>query len=234
MSRDLVGQIASDAYAFGLLGAAEGVRSWRRWPQEFTRKLVHIGAGLWVWGVLALFEHWYVGIIPFTSFIVLNCVFYRQKSFRAMDAADSSPGTIYFALSMALLSALFWRTGGAPDHAPIAVAAAMAMTLGDAFAAIIGRRWGRRTYSIWGGSRRSYWGSAAMAVFSFAGIACALLLVPGSALSPTSQPLAPIVALGQALIAALVATAAEAVSPAGTDNLSVPLATALALFLMGL
>ena len=232
-SRDLIGLLASFGYAFGLLLAAEGIRKARGWPQGFTRKCVHVGAGLWVWAQLALFEHWYIGLIPFATFIVLNYLFYRQQVFKAVDSASSTPGTVYFALSITVLYGLLWRTGGQLDRAPVATAAVMAMTLGDAAASIVGERWGRRGYTIFG-AHRTWLGSAAMAVFSLAGIAFTLLVLPGSALSPGSVPLGAAGALGQAVAATIVAVLAEAVSPAGTDNLSVPLATGLSLFLMSL
>jgi phytol kinase len=230
--RDVIGLVASYVCAFGLLGAAEAIRKWRGWPQEFTRKMVHIGAGLWVWGLLWLFDNWRWGLVPFATFILLNYVFYRQQTFKAMDAADSSPGTVYFAISITVLFALLWRKGEPGDQAPIAVAAVMAMTLGDAAAAIVGKSWGRRTYHTFGRSTRTLEGSLAMALFSLASIALTLLILPGSALSPTSTPI-PLGALAlRALLGAGVATAAEAISPAGTDNLTVPLATALALWLL--
>lgn len=231
MTQDLVGLLTSFIYAFGLLGAAEGIRHWRRWPQDFTRKIVHVGAGLWVWGLLYFFDHWYIGLIPFGSFIILNYLFYRRQTFEAMDASDSSPGTVYFAVSITILLALLWRTGGEPDRAPIAVAAIMAMTLGDAAAAIVGQNWGRKSYHLVPGTTRTWLGSAAMAVFTFAGVAFTLTVLPGSALSPYSAPLCPTSVLLQAVLASVVATAAEAASPAGTDNLTVPLLTALALYL---
>ncbi len=231
---DLIGLVASYVCAFGLLFGAEAIRKWRGWPRDFTRKLVHVGAGLWVWGILFLFDHWYIGIIPFATFILLNYVFYRRQVFQAVDATDSSPGTVYFALSITLLFLLFWRTGEGLDRAPIAVAAVMAMTIGDAAAAIVGQAWGRRTYHVFPGTSRTWLGSLTMAVCSLAAIAFTLIVLPASALSPHSAPIGVGPALGQALVAALVATVAEGLSPAGTDNLSVPLLTGLVLYLLSM
>jgi len=230
---DAIGLVLSYVYAFGMLFAVEGVGRWLKWSQDFTRKIIHIGAGLWVWGILYFFEHWYIGIIPFATFIILNYVFYRQQTFKAMDTAKSTPGTVYFAIAITVLYALLWRTGGQPDRAPIATAATMAMTLGDAFASLVGVRWGRHTYTVFGHTR-SWEGSAAMAVFSFLGIFLTLLWLPGSLLSPFSAPLGLLPALGMALAGTAIATTAEALSPAGTDNLSVPLLTGLALYLLHL
>ncbi|MBN1579819.1 MAG: phosphatidate cytidylyltransferase [Anaerolineae bacterium] len=231
MSRgDIWGLIWSYVYAFGLLFIVEAIGKRFKWEQGVTRKIIHIGAGLWIWGILSLFDHWYYGIIPFATFIVLNAVFYRQQSFKAMDTSESTPGTVYFAVSITILFALLWRTGGQIDRAPIAAAAVMAMTLGDAFASIVGSRWGRHPYTFLG-HQRSWEGTAAMAAFSLGSILLTLFLLPASALSPDSQPLAAGAVLLVALAGTAVATTAEALSPAGTDNLSVPLLSGLAMVL---
>ena len=73
-----------------------------------------------------------------------------------------------------------------------------------------------------------------MAVASFVAIAATLLLLSGSRLSPFSPSLPVVKALAMALIGALVGATAEGLSPAGTDNLSVPLLTGLALVLFTL
>jgi dolichol kinase len=230
MSRgDAIGVVLSYVYAFGLLFAVEAIGRWLKWRQAFTRKIVHIGAGLWIWGILCFFDHWTYGIIPFATFIVLNYVFYRRQTFKAMDTQESTPGTVYFALSITVLFALLWRTGGQPDRVPIAAAAVMAMTLGDALASIVGVRWGRHRYTVFGHSR-SWEGTVAMAVFSYLGMHLTLRWLPGSAPSPHSVVWSSVNVLLLTLVGTAVATAAEALSPAGTDNLSVPLLSGLALY----
>jgi dolichol kinase len=231
MTNDIIGLIVSYVYAFGLLGLAEAIRAWRGYSQAFTRKLVHIGAGMWVWGILALFDAWQMGIIPFATFIVLNYIFYRQTTFKAMDAADSTPGTVYFAFSITLLYALLWRTDGGTDWAAVATGGVMAMTWGDALASIVGGRWGRRGYAVWG-HRRTWEGSVAMLATSFVAVALTLLVLPGSSLSPTAEAIPTGAALLYAALASIVAALAEGVSPAGSDNLSVPLLTAATLYLL--
>jgi phytol kinase len=224
-TRDLIGLVASYAYATGLILVAEALRRAFGAPQKLTRKLVHIGAGMWVFGVLALFDSWQIGIIPFATFILVNYLFYRHRVFSAMDAADSPPGTVYFALAVTLLFGLLWRPAGPLDRAPAAVAGAMALTWGDALAALIGQRWGRHRYRL-GRSGRSWEGSAAMFAASAVAIFLVLRLLPGSALSPYALP----IGIGNGVVAALfgagAAALAEAASPRGTDNLSVPLVAA--------
>jgi len=230
-NNDIIGLIASYLYAFGLLFIVEATGKRLRWPQAFTRKIIHIGAGMWIWGILALFDTWSIGIIPFATFIALNFTFYRFQIFKAMDAVDSSPGTVYFAISITVLFGLLWRTGGALDRVPIAAAAVMAMTWGDGLASIVGQKYGKHPYATFGHTR-SREGSIAMAVATFVVILLVLALLPGSALSPNSIAFSVWGVLLLTVIGTAVATAAEAFSPAGTDNLSVPLLTGLVLFIL--
>lgn len=228
-TRDLIGLVISYVYASGLLLIAELIRRWRGYPQDFTRKFVHIGAGMWVFGVLFLFDNWYIGVIPFASFIIINYIIWRYRLLGSVDDDNSSPGTVYFALSISILFIIFWRTGSPGDKGYIAVAGTMAMTWGDALAAIVGKLWGRRHYTF-NGSTRSIEGSLAMFLASGTAMLLALLIVPGSALGPLAAPLGLTLSLTAALVAALIATGAEAISPHGMDNISVPLISGLVIF----
>lgn len=144
---DFIGLAASYAYATGLLVVGEALRRLFGQKPDLTRKLIHVGAGMWVFGVLVLFNRWESGILPFATFIGLNYLFYRYRIFGAMDTDNNSPGTVYFAISVTLLFGLLWRPEGPVDRAPIAAAGVMAMTWGDALAALIGKRFGRHRYS---------------------------------------------------------------------------------------
>ncbi len=223
---NFVGLSISYAYAACLLLIAEASRTFFNLPSELTRKFIHIGAGMWVFGILSLFDNWQIGIIPFTTFIGINFLLYRYRIIGAMDTQDNSPGTIYFAISVTLLFLLFWRPATPVDNVPIAVAGVMAMTWGDALAALIGKRFGKHKYQI-GQSIRSWEGSLAMFIASTIAIFLVLFLLPGSPLSQNAVVKFDIAkAILIALITATFATLAEATSPHGTDNLSVPIVTA--------
>ena len=230
MSNNVIGLIVSYVYAFGLLGIIEFIGKKLGWPIWVTRKLTHIGAGLWVWGILYYFDDWEYGIIPFATFIVLNYIFYRFKIFKAMDEEESTPGTVYFAISITLLFLLFWETSGQPDYVFIAVASVMAMTWGDAMASLIGKSFGKKTYTVFGHTR-TWEGSITMFAFSYLAIGLTMQYLPGSELSPLSIVITTYNIWFIALPAALAATLAEAVAPAGTDNLTVPLFTAVVIWL---
>ena len=228
---DILGLLFSYVYAFGLLFVVESLGKRLSWSQSSTRKIIHIGAGMWVWGLVALFDHWYFGVFPFATFIILNYLFYKKQSFSQMDDEKSSPGTVYFAFSITVLFLFLWRTDALIDRVQIAIAATMAMTLGDAFAAIVGQKWGRGKYTI-SNTTRTLSGSLAMFLFSFFGIFASLYLVPGSSLSANSAVLSLHTVLLFSVITAFAATIFEAISPASTDNLSVPLLSGLILFLL--
>ncbi len=227
---EIIGLFASYLYAFGILLTVEAIGRRFRWPHDVTRKVIHILAGLWVWAILYFFDERRYGLIPFATFIVLNHLFYRYRLFKMMDDEDATPGTIYFAISITLLFALFWWPQGPIDRAPIAVAGVMAMTIGDAAASLIGQRWGRRRYGV-GDQYKSWIGSVAMFVGTLLAVALTLALLPASMLSPYSLPLPAGIVVGAALLAATVAALAEGLSPLGMDNLTVPLLSALALYL---
>jgi phytol kinase len=222
---DFIGLAASYGYAIALLLFGEILGRFFHVPPNLTRKIIHVSAGMWVFGILLLFHRWQIGIIPFASFIFVNYLLYRYRIIGAMDTEDSSPGTVYFAISVTVLFALLWRPSGAVDYVPIAVAGVMAMTWGDALAALIGRRFGKHKYKV-ADSVRSWEGSAAMFLVSTTAIFLVLLLLPGSSLSPLAVPYGIDQAILLAVISGSLATLAEGVSPHGTDNLSVPLVTA--------
>ena len=216
--RDLLGLVLSYVFAFGILGLMEFARRRLGWPRDLTRKVIHIGAGTWTFGIVLIFDHWWWGIVPSASFVLLNYLFHRAGTFRAMDAARSGLGTVYFALSVTVVLALFWSQG----RPAVAVAALMPMTWGDALASLLGRRWGSRVYSV-GASTRTLEGSMAMYAVSWLATLGAILVFE---LAPDA------LAARIAVVVAAAATLAEAVSPHGTDNLTVPGVSAVALGLL--
>ncbi len=89
------------------------------------------------------------------------------------------------------------------------------MAYGDAFAAIIGEKYGKRRYHIF--SNKSIEGSGAMFLMSVVSVEVSLLFFS----TLYSLPLLALTLV--ALAGGLVATLAEAFSPLGFDNLTVPL-----------
>ncbi len=230
-TRDLLGLIFSYIFAFGMLLIVEAIRRWRNYPTEFTRKLVHIGAGMWIWVILLLFDHWQFAIIPTATFIIFNALFLRYHVFSAMDPKEgATPGTVYFAFSCTLLLFIFhtgWEQGFPRGYEYYAMTGIMAMTWGDAFSAIIGKRFGKHSYRVLGSKthKRTLEGSLACFIFTFIAVIITLAIMSSLTLS--------LILLG-GLIAAIVATLLEAISPQGSDNLTVPIAVAIVIFWLGL
>ena len=202
----------SFAWIFAVIVVGEGMRRLAKLPPDVTRKVIHVGVGLWALPTALLFRSpWWAAACPLV-FVGLNAISYR---FRLMEVIEEdgkgTPGTIYFPLSFAVLILVLWPFGARAAS----VAGLYAMALGDAAASVIGRRYGKHTYAAAGG-RKSWEGSAAMFGFSFAGI---LLGTYPLLWSPAVVP---------ALGAAAAATLAEAPVGRGRDNLTGPAAGALA------
>jgi phytol kinase len=215
MRQDWLALIISYVYVFAMIGVGEGLRKWRGYSTEFTRKLIHVSVGLWAFGTVLLFQHWYFAIIPLLSFVLLNYISYRGGIFKSVETGEKGNlGTVYFPISFAIIICLLW------ERPNLLVASLMPMTWGDALAAVLGRRYGQRKYSVLG-STRSMEGSLAMFLFSWLSSFLALLLLP---------PLGWQTSMLYALAVAVFATLVEALSPWHVDNLTVPLLSAALLY----
>jgi phytol kinase len=115
-----------------------------------------------------------------------------------------SYGEMFFALGVVVSIHVAW------PHIVLFQIALLVLGLADPFAAIIGMRYGRKTYRVFG-EKRSYVGSTACFVVS--GIIFLVFNIP--------------VALATGV--AVTVTIVEAVSPKGSDNVFMPLVTVLLL-----
>ena len=179
---------------------------------ELIRKIVHIGTGNVI--LLAWWLHipaW-VGI---TASILASIVTLLSYQFPILPGINSvgrkSLGTFFYAVSIGVLVAWFWSINQ-PHYAVLGI---LVMTWGDGFAALIGQRFGKHSYTVWG-TKKSWEGSLTMFLVSYIVSSSILLSVQGNNL-PTWLV---------SLTIALVATALEAFSLYGIDNLSVPIGSA--------
>jgi phytol kinase len=218
---DLIAIAISFVYVFASIGIAEGLRKAFHWPAEFTRKFIHIAVGMWSVGTVLLFTNKGFAMIPPLVFVALNYISYRRSTFAAMEHEDKSNlGTVYFPLAFAIVILLTFDVSKA-----LLVAAIMPLTWGDAFAAIIGRRWGRRKYAF-AGAIRSIEGSIAMFAFSFASVFIVLVWME------QLRGIDVLWAFVFALVTAAAATLVESISVRGLDNLLVPAVSLLSLGLL--
>lgn len=186
-----------------------------RWPQEreWSRKLVHIGAG----AVMPL--AWATGIeraiaVPSAALVtVLALLNHRRRVLPAIEDIDRpSYGTVGYGASITLLLWFGW-----PQHAPAVCAGVLVMALGDGLAGLIGPMRQSPSWEVLG-QRRSLLGTGVMGLSSLGALA-------GLAAFCRAQGLATPSVGGLVAIAAS-AMVLEQVAVGGIDNLTVPLAVA--------
>ena len=185
---------------------------------ESMRKFIHIGVSNW----------WFIEVNYFTSlgyallgpiaFIILNSLFTFLgwgKSL-GMDDKKRNYGLIYFPITLLILVILQFQGVVSSLSCTISV---MIMGYGDGLAALIGAKWGKRKLPLSFASK-SYLGSLVMAVVSF--IVTFIGLV---AFTSVGLPTVVLVSL----VVGLLCSAAEAVTPFGLDNITVPFLALLVL-----
>jgi phytol kinase len=179
---------------------------------EIARKVVHIGVGN-----VILLAWWFeipawIGISASVFFSAIAFLSYKLPILPSINGVGrKSLGTFFYAVSIGVLIAVFW-TIGKPHFAVLGI---LVMTWGDGLAALVGQRFGKHPYKLWG-MHKSWEGSLTMAVVTFAVSSLILLIVFGN------HGHIWLVATGVALIA----TALEAFSKFGIDNLTVPIGSA--------
>lgn len=147
----------------------------------------------------------------------------KNVSQKLPDLADITEeghklGLVFYAISYTILALLF-------ASRPCVIAAGiLPMAYGDAFASIVGEKYGKRKYRVL--ANKSLEGSITMFVASFFSFAISLAFF--SLLYPFSF----LVNIPASLGVAAVATVVEGVSPMGFDNLTVPALCALTFLLL--
>ncbi|MTI95842.1 MAG: phosphatidate cytidylyltransferase [Firmicutes bacterium] len=216
------GMFMSYFLIFAIIGISELLVRLFHLPKEESRKFVHIGVSHWWLIAMFFFTEWQWAIIPPITFIFLNLVSWYTGIFDSMERKTrdiNNLGTVYFPIALLILVLLTWFDSPVFEgvHPYIGALGIMAMGYGDGFAGLIGTNFGKTKYTLFGATK-SVEGSIAMLVASFIPLFVILLLGPGLGL---------VWALGGALLLAVAATAIEALTPKGLDNLTVPLGTAL-------
>lgn len=178
------------------------------------RKLVHMTVALWaVWAFYG-FDNRYVALVLPVCFILLHIGPVRTYLYRTAHLeGDFHPGTLYFPITIVLLFWFCWRY----PARWAALIGLLNMGIGDAFAGLIGAKYGVRTYTF-RGATKSYLGASVMLVSCTVCTACVLFIASHGVSFNT---------FGIAVIIATTATILEGLSGNGLDNLSVPLGSAL-------
>ena len=211
------GLVLSYILIFVIIGISTFLQNKKILGEEGARKFIHIGVSNW-WILAMIFFKgenavWFA-IIPPITFIVLNYLSYRLNLLKAMErGGKGNLGTVYFPISLLILVIL---TFGVLEQPFIGAVGILVMGYGDGLAAVIGTKYGKHKIAF----GKSIEGSLTMFLASFA-VAITILLISG-------VPNPYLIALGVAVIASII----ELVTPKGLDNLSVPLITSLALYVL--
>jgi phytol kinase len=184
---------------------------------EMVRKIIHIGTGNVILIAWWLSIPAWAGIGASILFSLVTLLSYRLPLIPDINnIGRKSLGTFFYAVSIGVLISGFWQF-----YPYYAVMGILIMTWGDGLAALIGQRWGTHPYKLWG-MQKSWEGSLTMAIATYSISSAILLYVQGN----TWQTWLVSGAI------ALIATGLEAFSKWGIDNLTVPLGSAIAAFLL--
>lgn len=207
-----MGIIVSYLFIFIIIISAKVVE---RFGKEASRKYIHIILGNWWFIAMYFFDSiiW-ASIVPI-SFVIINYVSYKKGLIAVMEREQQDGlGTVYYAVALLILVVVSF---GIFHNPVIGLVGTLIMAYGDGFAAVVGKTIKSKEYHI-GKDKKTIAGSITMFLISYFIFAIFLSQTP--------------IWYGKALIGALIATLVEAVSIKGTDNITVPLLSAIAFAIM--
>ena len=208
------------------------VRILARFQTNLIRKFLHIMIGNFVYIIPFFTFNTFPANFPFfvaSPFILLTLlaspaspINFKKKisGLTEITTGGHQFGLVLYAISYAILAFFF----SAKPY--VIIAGILPMAFGDAAASIVGQKMGHHQFKIF--SKKSIEGTTAMFTITFVSVTLSLLLF--SYLCPFSIFTILVASLG----IAVAATALEALTPKGLDNLTVPLiGTLVFLILIG-
>lgn len=210
---------AALAGLFFLIGLAEALRRLAGVTTELTRKLVHISVGVAVSFAPRIFSVPLPAILLALFFILFNILALRRGWFPSMIGSErSSFGTVYFPLGFLILILLLWF------REPLVISISMlVLAFGDAAAAIVGTSHKSPNVFSLSSGKKSFEGSCSMFAVSF------ITVWVGVTVFYQNPELGYDFLFAVAGAAAITATAWEALSSRGLDNLTIPCSVAFVL-----
>ena len=212
MNTNILGMILSIVYIGAVIGGSSLVA---KKGKEASRKFIHILLGNWWLIAMYFFDSTlWAAILP-TLFIFVNYFSYKFNIIKSMERDEGenkdSLGTVFYAVSLLVL-VIF--TFGVIKNPWIGLCGIFTMAYGDGLAAVFGKKLKSKEFKIFG-STKTIIGSLTMFIitllihliyFGVVGVEYFIL---------------------KAIIIAFLATIMEAVSIKGTDNIIVPIITAV-------
>ena len=206
--------VGSLVYVFGVVALMD-LAVKKGFPQDLSRKVVHVAAGSWlIFWLVYDSSHWtkYLNITAAFIWTILLLVkgFTAKPDDQAVktmtrtgDRKELLRGPLYFTLVMNMLGTVFYSTS-------FALTAMGFLTWGDGLAPVVGARYGKHSYKVF--TKKTIEGSITFFVFGLAGAIFFNLLFGNS------------IELEFMLLCAVVATIVEGISPRDLDNILIPLA----------
>ena len=196
-----------------------GAKLFERLGKEASRKFIHIMLGNWWIIAMIFFDNviW-AAFVPAT-FVIINYISYKKNIIAVMERDDNNEeglGTVYYALSLLILSIITFGVINKPELGLIPV---LVMAYADGLAAIFGKKIKSKKINI-GKTQKSVAGSLTMFIVSFVLIAGFLAHI-GIVMWPL-----------YAIIMSLFITIIELISVKGLDNITVPIVTFIMLMLI--
>lgn len=189
--------------------------------KEASRKYIHIMLSNWWIIAMIFFDNMIWSAFVPTLFVGINYLSYKNGIIKVMerdsnDKNKESLGTVYYALSLLILALI---TFGPLDNPSVGLCGIFVMGYGDGLAAVIGQSIKSREFKVRGNTKSV---AGCFAMF------CVTLIIMASFLTYNNVGYVAI----KSILVAILMTIIEAVSIKGTDNLTVPLITALLALLM--
>jgi len=208
-----------------------------------ARKAVHLLAGLAVLSAPYYTWPWWAVILA-GSMTLLTLLSSKKSNVKqlkelydsigeeAEEKVDYLQGPFHYCLSITILITFFVIL--APDQMYFPIAGILLMIISDTLASIIGKKYGKRKINLpWLKTTRSLEGSLVFFISGF--ILCFIAFTFLGVTNPLTQiHLTFEIALLYSLITSALATIVELVSPSTWDDLTIPIATVVNVFLLTL
>lgn len=209
----ILGYITTFAWVFLVMGLAQGAKRLLSVSAETSRKIVHVLVSFaWIPMYFCFGSSWHL-IVPPLCFVVINYISVRKNVFSMMErdgGENRSYGTVYYALSMAVMAAA--SALDARFLLPYGIGM-FCMSFGDGLAPLVGGI-AKGNIKLLGG-KKTVFGSASVCVLS-------LLVVIVMSASFSME-----LAWYECVLIALLAMVMELLGSNGFDNLTLPLGTSL-------
>ncbi|MGC8595263.1 MAG: DUF92 domain-containing protein [Candidatus Kryptoniota bacterium] len=185
-----------------------------------TRMFVHASVSLVVFFAPLLLQNKIFPAALASVFIVANLITSRLRIFQGINLSDRNWGTVYYPISFLVLVLLFW------ESKPFLVSTAMiVMGFADPAAALVGRHARLPHFVESFGEKKTVEGSVAMFVTATLSVFLGILFFRDSFVQLKGINLLQLIIMSAAV--GLVIAPAELISPRSTDNLTVPLLSAI-------